>query len=393
MSLPAGTGLPVADTATAEHSRTVQAAIAQAINDAGGSLSFAEYMQFVLYEPGLGYYSAGSRKLGPGGDFTTAPESSPLFAQVLTTQCEQALRALEGGSIVEFGAGSGALASELLAALEQPDLLEHYYIVEVSADLHERQRKRIGQLDSALADKVVWVSDPEALSVRGVVIANEVLDAVPTERFRIDEDGEILQQRVALSRAGDLSPVWAAAPVELSQSVRALTEHHGIALADGYTSEVNHLAPAVAETMAATLERGVLLISDYGYGRREFYSPERTDGTLICFFRHHAHADPFILPGVQDITAWVDFSRLAETLDALGLAYCGFTTQAAFLLAGGLPERFAQLDGQRQAALSNGVKTLTLPGEMGERFKFLGFSRDMPASLSGFSGRDYGRLL
>ena len=393
MSERSGAGLPVPDPAAAEHSQAVAAALARHVDARGGAVSFADFQQFVLYAPGLGYYSAGATKFGAGGDFITAPEVSPLFATILARQWPTVHARLGGGSVVEFGAGTGALAHDFLAALADNDALPaRYLIVEVSAELRQRQQERLAQLPAACADRVQWVDSPNGLEIDGLVLANEVLDAVPVERFRIGTEGAI-EQLVVTMPAGTIVPQWRAAPDPLADAVSALQDALGRALPPGYVSEVAPMADGVVEAMAGALRAGVVLLCDYGYDRQTYYAPERTDGTLTCHFRHHVHADPFVLPGIQDLTAWVDFSRTAERLGELGLGYLGFTPQAEFLLAGGLADAFSGLPGDAQAALSPGIKTLTLPGAMGERFKFLGFHRDCPVALPGFSGRDFGRLL
>lgn len=389
----AGTGLPHPDPQSANHSELVRQSLIAAIREAGGRISFADFMQFALYAPGLGYYSAGNQKFGEAGDFTTAPEVSPLFGSVLARQADVVLAELGAGGIVEFGAGTGALAHALLSSLDDPTKLERYAIVEVSADLQARQREKLSSLPTMLRDKVVWVDDPATLAVDGLVIANEVLDAAPVERFRIGPDGEVLQQCVALSQDDILRLDYVAAPQALQAAVEHLQETLQRRLPVGYTSEMGFVADGVARQMQAALRRGVLLIADYGYGRETYYADDRTDGTLICHFRHHVHADALWAPGIQDITAWVDFSRIADVLDAQGLGFLGFTTQSEFLLHGGLASVYAGLDPEQQAQLSGGVKTLTLPGEMGERFKFLGFHKDCSVALPGFSGRDFGRQL
>ncbi|MGB5164844.1 MAG: SAM-dependent methyltransferase [Woeseiaceae bacterium] len=378
-------GLPRPDDLSAEHSRQVAASIIARIRQAGGSIGFAEYMQAALYEPGLGYYAAGASKFGADGDFVTAPEISSVFGRVLARQVAEVLRKLDGGSVLEFGAGSGKLAVDLLLALEALDALpQHYLILEVSADLQQRQQQRLQREVPQHADRVRWLSDlPSAHS--GVIIANEVLDAMPVERFTCSKNG-VLQQRVEVT-AGGLGFTAVAAPPQLAAAVSAIEQDLGAPLAAGYTSEVSlGAAPWIAD-IAAMLEQGVVFLIDYGCSRREYYATDRADGWLRCHFRHHAHDNPLILPGVQDITAWVDFTAVAAAAVDAGLTVAGYQSQAMFLAGGGLQQELqglTELAPEQQLALSAQVKTLTLPGEMGEKFKCMALSRGIAAAPSAF---------
>jgi len=368
-------GLPEVDPSSAEHSAACVAFIRERLREAGGTLSFAEYMHYALYAPGLGYYSAGATKFGAAGDFVTAPEISPLFGRVVARQCAEVLAALGSASILELGAGSGRLAIDVLGKLADLDRLpEEYLILEVSADLAERQQKAIAAERPDLADRVRWLEQlPE--SHRGVILANEVLDALPAERF-VRRD-TLRQLRVRAAGNG-FEFVEAEAPAVLRAAVATIESDLGGPLADGYTSEVSLAAPGFVADVLAPLTDGVALFFDYGFARREYYSPDRLRGTLRCHFRHHAHDDPLILAGIQDITAWVDFTTIASAGIDAGASVAGFTNQAAFLLAGGLDAEFAgagTADGARRFELSRQVKMLTLPGEMGERFKCLGLTR------------------
>ncbi|MFK8052984.1 MAG: class I SAM-dependent methyltransferase [Woeseiaceae bacterium] len=376
------------DSATLAHSETVEAFVRQRIDEAGGALSFAEYMQAVLYTPGLGYYAAGSRKFAEQGDFTTAPEISPLFGQVVAKQCAEVFQDMAEPAIIEYGAGTGALASVLLATLGELDALPvRYYIVEVSPDLQARQQAHLQKTVPDLMSRLEWVADPTALVVEGVVLGNEVLDALPAERFRVDEDGQYAQQTV-VREADELKLAWRPAPPALTKAIDALQVSLAGPLPAGYVSELCLAAPAWLASLAANLTRGVVLLSDYGYGQDDYYSPDRDGGTLMCHYRHHAHADPLFLPGGQDLTTWVNFTQVAESLDAAGMQYLGFASQAQFLMQGGIGDWLAGPD--VSLALSRGAKTLMMPGEMGERFRFIGFSKNIATSMSGFSGRDYG---
>lgn len=378
--------LPAADAVSLAHSEKVAACIRQAVADAGGSISFAEFMQLALYAPGLGYYNAGAAKFGPNGDFVTAPEVSPLFGRVLARQCASVLQQLPVPQVLELGAGSGALAVQVLGALSDFGIeVERYDIFEVSPELKERQERRIrGELPRMLPT-VAWLSQlPEKFD--GVVIANEVADALPVERFQKDGN-RVLQLRVTTERNAF---AWCreTAPEFLVAAVRRIEVTLGAALPDGYTSEVSTGLPHWLHDIAARVGTGFVFLFDYGLPRRAYYAPDRDDGWLRCHFRHHAHNNPLVYPGIQDLTAWVDFTAVAEAASAAGMNVAGFVTQAQFLMNGGLPEELAdmaKLPTVAQLELSRQVKLLTLPGEMGEHFKCLGLCRGqllIPASFT-----------
>jgi SAM-dependent MidA family methyltransferase len=380
--------LPRPDPLSLAHSERVTACIRHAIDDAGGSISFAQFMQLALYAPGLGYYSAGAAKFGAAGDFITAPETSPLFGRVLARQCASVLRALPEQSVVEFGAGSGALAAEMLKCLAGHGIeLARYGILEVSPDLRQRQEKRIRTEVPELAAKVEWLDDlPAAFS--GVAIANEVADALPVERFQRTGDG-VFQYRVTADGDG-FSWLRAAAPEFLEEAVLHIEDTLGASLPHGYISEVSTGVPAWIGDIARSVERGFVFLFDYGVTRREYYAPDRDGGWLRCHFRHRAHNNPLIYPGIQDLSAWVDFTAIAEGAADGGMDVTGFVTQAQFLLNGGLEAEladFGRLPTAAQLELSRQVKMLTLPGEMGEHFKCMGLSRNQgitPASFGAF---------
>ena len=368
--------LPEPDLASAAHSERVAAHIRELIAAQGGMISFAEFMHEALYAPGLGYYAAGATKFGAAGDFVTAPEVSPLFGRIVARQCAEAFAESGGYSILEFGAGSGRLAVDLLRTLgELGALPDHYRILEVSADLSQRQRERLERDVPDLADRVVWL-DRLPDTHRGAVIANEVLDALPVERFR-RSGSRILQGCVAVADGG-FTLRERPAGTALTAAVEAIEGHLGRGLADGFVSEVCLALPDWIGQLARLLEDGLALIFDYGVSRREYYGAERDGGWLRCHFRHRAHGDPLLLPGIQDITSWVDFTAVADAAVADGLDVAGFVTQAQFLLHGGLDRELAGLAGlapEVQLQLSAQVKRLTLPAEMGEHFKCLGLRR------------------
>lgn len=370
--------LPAPDAASAAQCEKVAAHLRKRIGD--GDISFAEFVSEALYAPGLGYYAAGSTKFGEAGDFITAPEVSSLYGAVLARQALEVLESVNGGVILEYGAGSGKLAVDLIRALERKNALpERYQILEVSPDLQERQEHQIREAAPYFVERVEWLSQPPK-DFRGVMIANEVLDALPFERFMI-ADNEVRQMRVTTH--GD-EFVWTTrlAPEWLASTVRHIEDDLGKALADGFISEVSLATGTWVADLAASLEEGAIFLFDYGISRREYYSEERNDGWLRCHFRHHAHNDPLILTGIQDITTWVDFTAVAEAAQNADLDILGFTSQAQFLIAGGLDDElaaFAGLPVERQMQLSGQVKTLTLPGEMGENFKCIALGRgDVP---------------
>lgn len=378
--------LPAPDAESAAHSARVADFLREQIAAAGGQLSFAEYMHHVLYAPGLGYYSAGAAKLGVAGDFVTAPEVSPIFGAILARQCASVLAQVDSPSILELGAGSGRLAVDVLRKLADLDALpERYLILEVSADLSERQKTLLGREIPELVDRVSWV-DRLPDEHRGVILANEVLDALPVERFA--RRGDDIMQICVADDDGQFVARESKAPAGLANAVLGIEEDLGERLADGYVSEVSLAAPPWIEDLAGLLRHGMIFLFDYGLSRREHYEAERSDGWLRCHFRHHAHNDPFILPGIQDLTAWVDFSAVATAAVDNGLEVMGYVTQAHFLVGGGLDVEladFSDLPIDAQLKLSGQVKLLTLPGEMGENFKCLGLSRgamDQPAAFT-----------
>ena len=379
----------------AAHGARLEARLRDEISVAGGWIGFARYMQLALYEPGLGYYSAGARKFGAAGDFITAPEVAPVFSRCLAAQCAEVLQALGGGDVLELGAGSGVMAAEMLAELERRGALpRRYLILDVSADLRERQQATLAAAVPHLLPRVEWL-DRLPVALDGVVVANEVLDAMPVERFVVR--GDQVRSLGVRAQPDCLQACEADAPAALVDAVRAIESDTGVAWPEGYTSEVNLGLAGWLQSLAAAVARGVLLFVDYGLPRREYYAAERRDGTLLCHFRHRFHDDPFARPGLQDITAWVDFTAVAEAGLAAGLAVAGFSTQAHFLLATGLEREVERagngLDAREAAKLAQAVAMLMLPGEMGERFKVLALARRLESPLSGFSFRDLAATL
>ena len=385
--------LPALSADEERHGEAVAALIRTELAAAGGWLSFERFMELALYAPGLGYYSAGSWKLGSGGDFVTAPEVSELFGRCIAAQCAQVLRAT-GGQILELGAGTGALAAAILAALDAEGVLpERYAILEVSGDLAARQRARLELLAPHLRARVAWLEQLPQTPLTGVVLANEVADALPVRRFGV-RGGKVQELGVALSVSGVLHTAEGPPDTALAQACAALFGTPPRSLPEGYTSEVNlRIAPWIA-TLAGCLERGVVLLLDYGLPRSHYYHAQRVAGTLRCHFRQRAHDDPFINLGVQDITAWVDFTRVAEAATLAGLEVSGFATQAAFLLALGLERIVAAApDAVSRARLAGEARRLVMPEEMGEAFKAMALARGYAAPLEGFTLQDLRRSL
>lgn len=368
--------LPKPDSESSRHSMHVTRAIAQRIAAAGGAVSFGEFMHLALYAPGLGYYSAGAQKFGAAGDFVTAPEISAIFGRVLARQCAEVIVNIEAPAILEYGAGSGKLAADLLNALAELDALpETYYILEISADLSARQRALLRREAPDVLDRISWV-DRLPVGLSGVVIANEVIDALPVERFVIRGD-EVRQLYVTFD-AGRFAFVERDASEPLTCAVREIESDIGAPLPDGYMSEVSLAIPGWIADLGRALAHGLAFVFDYGVPRHEYYAADRHAGWLRCHFRHHAHDDPLIYPGIQDLTSWVDFSAVASAAATAGLTIAGFVSQAHFLIHGGLDVELAglaTLPVERRLRLSSEVKLLTLPAEMGERFKCLGLSR------------------
>lgn len=350
-------------------------------------------MEMALYEPGLGYYSSGSQKFGEQGDFITAPEVSPLFGQCLAMQVADIFRHFDAAAdrnIIEFGAGSGVLTADVLIALESTgDLPEKYFILELSGALRQRQLETLQRRAGHLIDRVQWL-DSLALEVcHAVVIANEVLDAMPFECFRVMTEGP---ETLMVGAEGDrLISRYSSAPGITDEKLATIEARSHIEFSEGYRSEYNPAVSGWLSTLSDTMDTMVVLLIDYGYNENEYYHPDRADGTLMCYYRHRAHGDYLWCPGLQDITAYVNFTDVAYAASESGFSVSGYTTQAAFLLANGLDELHAKQvtdDVRTQIGLSQQIKTLTLPSEMGERFKVMALTKDFDSSLSGFSMLD-----
>jgi SAM-dependent MidA family methyltransferase len=364
------------------HSDRVAALIRGEIAAGGGWISFARYMELALYAPGLGYYSAGAKKLGKGGDFVTAPEISPLYGQTLA---RQVLQVMGPGidAILEVGAGSGVLAATLLEELERSGSApQSYLILELSADLRERSRDTLAARVPHLLERVAWLNRlPPAFS--GVVIGNEVLDAMPVNVVRV-KSGKAEEGGVGV-RNGRLDWSWKLASGEVLEATTAL------ALPEGFRTEIGLAARGFLRSLAGVLEKGVALFVDYGFPQKEYYHEQRSEGTLMCHYRHQAHADPFLLPGLQDITSHVDFSAVAAAARSGGLELAGYTSQAQFLVNCGITQIMARTpaaDQGRFLPLANQANRLMSPAEMGELFKAVAFEREFGAPLEGFREGD-----
>ncbi|UCB56272.1 MAG: SAM-dependent methyltransferase [Thiotrichales bacterium] len=383
--------LPEPDEVAKQRSRELSSHIAERCAEKGGMISFSEYMQIALYLPGLGYYSGGAQKFGMAGDFITAPEVSALFSRCVARQTAQIIAEMDRADILEFGAGSGVMAADILLELEcLGELPANYFIVELSAELRVRQRQTIEAKAAHLLEKVHWLDGLPAQSIQGVVIANEVLDAMPVECFRINNGA--VEQLCVFAEAGQMQARYRKAEKNVVDQVRLIEQRRQKPFENGYCSEFNPAIRAWLSSLESVLNKGVVLLIDYGYPVQEYYLDERDSGTLICHYQHRAHADPLWYPGLQDITAFVDFSSVAHAAVEAGFEVSGYTSQAMFLMGCGLAELHQALasdDPGRQILLAQQIKTLTLPSEMGERFKAMALSRRVDIPMIGFSMQDY----
>ena len=354
---------------------------------AHGPVDFARYMALALYAPSLGYYSAGAVKFGIDGDFVTAPEISPLFGRSLAQQLAQILR--DGGDVLEIGAGSGRLAVDMLAELQCLHRLpDHYYILEVSADLRARQKQLIARVLPDFAERVIWLDQlPDSFS--GCIVANELLDALPVNVVHWRSDA--IYQRCVAWQDGEFA--WCDQPLPPGALRDAAA---AISVPAGYISEIGMAAQGLVNSLAQCLTVGAIVMIDYGFGEREYYHPQRDRGTIMCHYRQQAHSDPFYLPGLQDITAHVDFSAIALAGISSGLSLAGYTSQAQFLINCGITGLLAQTpasDTGQYLPLVAAVQKLLSPAEMGELFKVIAWTKGMPEPLIGFVSGDQRRRL
>jgi len=384
--------LPAPSDTERERSAALVARIRSEIDAAGGWLPFSHFMALALYEPGLGYYACGERVFGTGGDFVTAPELTPLFGRTLARALAPTLRETRG-DVLELGAGSGRLAVDLLGELDRLDALPgRYCILEVSGGLAARQRERIEAELPALAGRVEWLTELPS-GFRGVIVGNEVLDALPVE-IVVGSEAGVLQRGVVVAGEDfgweDRALDAAGGDADLFARVAAL------GLSPGYVTEVCPALPALIASLAGALESGAMLFVDYGFPRAEYYHPQRQMGTLRAHWRHHALDDPFYLPGLVDLTAHVDFSAVAEAGEAAEMALAGYASQAGFLIDAGIADLLGALDPTDAATYlpqANALNTLVSPAEMGELFKAIAFSKHSDAPVPGFGRGDRrGRL-
>ena len=383
--------LPAPGADAAQHSAQL-AALIRAEIAAAGAMPFSRFMERCLYAPGLGYYSAGSAKFGAAGDFVTAPELGPLFASCIAEAVAPVLRQLgPEAEFVEIGGGSGAFAETLLKRLLALDAMPaRYAILEPSADLRERQRERLGRaLIPPVFERIVWLDGPPEAQWNGVLFANEVIDALPTPRFTLRE-GEVFEEDVALDGEGRFVRSDRPADALLAAAVRHVERYLDAPFVNGYRSELLPQLPYWLQAVMGGLDAGAMLFVDYGYPRREFYLPQRDTGTLRAFYRHQVHNQLYAWPGLQDLTASVDFTALAEAGTHAGFELTGYCTQASFLLGNGLPQRLEEVETRAVEAAKqrfrNEARQLTLPSEMGERFQVMGFAREVEFGAAFLSG-------
>ncbi|MCW9030698.1 MAG: SAM-dependent methyltransferase [Gammaproteobacteria bacterium] len=380
--------LPAPGDLAQQHSEKLIALIKKEIDENEGTISFPRYMELALYAPGLGYYTAGSHKLGEEGDFVTAPEISALFSKALANAVIPALD--KDNVILEVGAGRGRMAADILLYLKQQDKLpKEYWILELSADLRERQKDTIEKTVPELLDKVKWLDTlPDNFS--GVVLANELLDAMPVQLFQKNES-DINEVNVVWRNDKFAFQLQSSFDQRLITRVKDIENESGFELGSGYLSEINFSAEDWIKSIAERLQQGVVVLIDYGFPRHEYYHEQRTQGTLMCHYRHRSHPDAFVYPGLQDITAHVDFTAMADAALEADMRIIGYTNQASFLMGAGLME-LAALDEEsevkEQIEKASQIKKLTLPHEMGELFKVIGFSKNCDVSLPAFELRD-----
>lgn len=387
--------LPEPDDSSKNWSQMLCAKIEEQCDQSGGAIPFSQFMQMALYAPGFGYYSSDLRKFGAEGDFITAPEVSPLFAQCIARQLADVLLAMSEPKVMEFGAGSGVMAADMLLELEQLDALpKQYFILELSASLKLRQQASIKDKAAHLLDRVVWLDELPSEKFKGVVVANEVLDAMPVECFKIT--GDTVASLQVSCRDKQLNSEYKPATNLVAEKVRDIESRIETTLPEGYCSEFNPAISAWLESIATVLDQGLVLLVDYGYAAAEYYQQEREMGTMMCHYQHRAHENPLWYPGLQDITAFVDFSDVAYSAVDTGFDVSGYTSQAMFLISAGLEDlhqRQLNDDIKNQVLLSQQIKTLTMPSEMGERFKVMALTKNYDEPLRGFAMQDLrGRL-
>ncbi|HSH53911.1 MAG TPA: SAM-dependent methyltransferase [Methylotenera sp.] len=378
------TTLPIPSADAQKHSQQLIELIQETIRKAGGWIDFSQFMHLSLYAPGLGYYSAGSQKFGAGGDFVTAPEISPLFAQTLANQVAQVLQ-ITGGNILELGAGTGKLAADVLLTLAELEVLpSKYFILEVSDHLRQIQLETLQKkLPPEFMQRVEWLGHLPAVFT-GVIVGNEVLDAIPVHIVHNTPEG-LRERGVAV---GEHSFVWQDKTIGQSHLFEMARQ---LNLPEGYLTELCPTASGLIASLAHTLQHGAILMIDYGFSAREYYHPQRNQGTLMCHYQHLAHANPLIYVGLQDITAHVDFTSITHAGINNGLELTGFCSQAQFLMNCGILEVMSQVsphDMARYAPLAAAAQKLLSPAEMGDLFKVVALTKNIETPLMGFSSGD-----
>ena len=380
--------LPVPDDIAQQYSEELIALIKSEIDKNDGTIPFQRYMELVLYAPGLGYYAAGSAKLGEQGDFVTAPEISSLFSQALANAIMPVVD--QDQIILEVGAGRGRMAADILIYLSQKNKLpKEYWILELSADLRERQKQTIQDMVPELINRVKWLDElPEHFS--GVVLANELLDAMPVQLFQKTEN-DINEVNITWREDKFLFQLKSSFDERLVTRVKEIESGLGSEFNSGYVSEINFAAEDWIKSIAERLQQGVIVLIDYGFPRHEYYHEQRNQGTLMCHYRHRSHPDVFVYPGLQDITAHVDFTAMADAALVANMEVIGYTNQANFLIGAGLMQLAGlneDADVQEQMEIATQIKKLTLPHEMGELFKVIGFSKNCDVILPAFAFKD-----
>lgn len=391
--------LPAPDESAFQHSCAVKNMICSEITTAGGWIPFTRYMELAIYSPGMGYYCSGTTKFGCAGDFVTAPEVSSLFGRAIAQQATQIIEGVgeDIGDILEFGAGTGKLALDILLELEDLNSLpQHYFILEVSGELQEQQNKLFEKFAPHLLSRVQWLENLPT-KFKGLILANEVLDAMPVHLV-VWRDNSLFERGV----------VWSGKRFEWSDRLLVEGELFKIAQEiiprasfnnnniDTYISEINLSVRGFIRSLANILQKGTIVLIDYGFGRNEYYHYQRSRGTLMCHYRHHAHDDPFYFPGLQDITSHVDFTAITDVATGEGLELLGYASQAQFLINCGITEILAQIPVENTGdylPMSNQVQKLVSPAEMGELFKVIALGKDTQQSLIGFSNGDKSFLL
>tara|TARA_B100000029_G_scaffold514524_1_gene617720 strand:- start:15530 stop:16753 length:1224 start_codon:yes stop_codon:yes gene_type:complete len=373
--------LPTPDQYGQDISRDLRTRINKKLSINENWMSFDQYMNCVLYDTEFGYYHNGSPKFGSAGDFVTAPELSGLFGRALAEPIINIIEQMRDPVILEVGAGTGQLAVDLIGTLSAHSVYPRYYILETSAELRERQSSLIASANM----KVEWLDSLPTKPIQGVVLANEVLDAMPALCFT-KQDGKVHPLGVQAEKGNF---VWSPGKedYELSKIVKAIEKRLGYVLPDGFRSEVCPARDAWITTMAGIIEKGAILTIDYGLTEREYYHEQRNSGTLSCYFKHRMHRDPFKWPGLQDISVWVDFSACARAAEKIGLSVAGYTTQGQFLANSAAIQQLGIADTEDEMRVVQSLKTLLLPGEMGERFKLLLLSRNL--LQNSLPGRDF----